>query len=322
MKAIRIAAAGGPEQMHLEEVARPTPGPGEALVRIEAAGVNFIDVYRRSGQYKMTYPATLGAEGAGTVVEVAPGVGDVSRGGRVASVEFAGSYAEYAVAPVEKLVPVPAGLSAVQAAAALLQGMTAQYLACSTYPLQAGHTCLVHAAAGGVGLLLCQIARMRGAHVIATAGGPEKTRLASEAGANDTIDYTRQDFVEEVRKLTGGKGVQVVYDSVGKDTFEKGLECLSRRGMMVLFGQSSGAVAPINPQDLNAKGSLYLTRPTLFHYVADRRDLLERAGQVYGWVAAGQLNVRVFRELPLSEAAEAHRLLESRKTTGKVVLVP
>jgi NADPH2:quinone reductase len=322
MKAVRIAQPGGTEALRYEEVPRPEPKEGEALVKIEAAGVNFIDVYHRTGAYKGAYPLTLGVEGAGTVAALGPGVHGLRVGDRVASVGLAGSYAEYAVAPAEKLVPVPDGVTTIQAAAAMLQGMTAQYLASSTYPLKSGDTCLIHAAAGGVGQLFCQVAKMRGAFVIGTAGGQEHTSIAVQAGADEVIDYKAQDFEREVSRITGGKGVRVVYDSVGKTTFEKGLNCLERRGMMVLFGQSSGPVGPIDPQLLNAKGSLYLTRPTLFHYVALREELVIRSEQVLGWVRDGLLKLSIFRQLPLSEAAEAHRLLESRQTSGKLLLVP
>ena len=322
MKAVRIAAPGGREILRYEDAPRPEPKAGEALVRIEAAGVNFIDVYHRTGAYKGTFPLTLGIEGAGVVEQVGPGVKDVRTGDRVASVAFAGSYAQYAVAPADKLVRLPEGVSASEGAAAILQGMTAHYLALSTYPLKEGDTCLVHAAAGGVGRLLCQVAKMRGARVVATAGGPEKVRIAHDAGADEAIDYKSQDFEAEVKKFTGGKGVEVVYDSVGKTTFEKSLNCLARRGMMVLFGQSSGAVPPVDPQVLNQKGSLYLTRPTLFHYAAAREDLLERAGQVFEWIRNSKLRISIFREVPLADAAEAHRMLESRETTGKLVLIP
>jgi NADPH2:quinone reductase len=322
MKAVRIAQPGGTEALRYEEVPRPEPKEGEALVKVEAAGVNFIDVYHRTGAYKGAYPLTLGVEGAGTVAALGPGVHGLRVGDRVASVGLAGSYAEYAVAPAEKLVPVPDGVTTIQAAAAMLQGMTAQYLASSTYPLKSGDTCLIHAAAGGVGQLFCQVAKMRGAFVIGTAGGQEHTSIAVQAGADEVIDYKAQDFEREVSRITGGKGVRVVYDSVGKTTFEKGLNCLERRGMMVLFGQSSGPVGPIDPQLLNAKGSLYLTRPTLFHYVALREELVIRSEQVLGWVRDGLLKLSIFRQLPLSEAAEAHRLLESRQTSGKLLLVP
>jgi NADPH2:quinone reductase len=322
MKAIRAEQAGGPEVLRLEERPKPEPKEGEALVRIEAAGVNFIDVYFRTGQYKGAFPMTLGTEGAGTVEAVGPGVSEVRPGDRVASVSFSGSYAEYATAKADRLVPVPDGVSTRQAAAALLQGMTAHYLARSTYRLSAGDSCLVHAAAGGVGLLLCQIAGRSGARVIGTAGGREKVEIARGAGARDVIDYKATSFPDEVKRLTGGKGVQVVYDSVGKDTFAGSLECLAIRGTLVLFGQSSGKVDPVDPQILNQKGSLYLTRPTLAHYVARREELLERAGDVLGWIAAGELHVRIFREVPLAETAEAHRMLEGRKTTGKLLLIP
>jgi NADPH2:quinone reductase len=322
MKAIRAEQAGGPEVLRLEERPKPEPKEGEALVRIEAAGVNFIDVYFRTGQYKGAFPMTLGTEGAGTVEAVGPGVSEVRPGDRVASVSFSGSYAEYDTAKADRLVPVPDGVSTRQAAAALLQGMTAHYLARSTYRLSAGDSCLVHAAAGGVGLLLCQIAGRSGARVIGTAGGREKVEIARGAGARDVIDYKATSFPDEVKRLTGGKGVQVVYDSVGKDTFAGSLECLAIRGTLVLFGQSSGKVDPVDPQILNQKGSLYLTRPTLAHYVARREELLERAGDVLGWIAAGELHVRIFREVPLAETAEAHRMLEGRKTTGKLLLIP
>jgi NADPH2:quinone reductase len=322
VKAIRVHAPGGPEALRYEDVPQPEPKAGEAIVKIEAAGLNYIDVYFRTGAYKGSFPATLGQEGAGTVVALGEGVTGLDVGDRVASVSMSGSYAEYAAVPAEKLAPVPDGVSFAQAAAAMLQGMTAQYLATSTYELSSGDKCLVHAGAGGVGQLLCQVAKLRGAFVIATAGGSEKTGIALNAGADRVIDYKSEDFEAEVKKITGGKGVQVVYDSVGKTTFEKSLNCLARRGMMVLFGQSSGPVGPLDPQVLNQKGSLYLTRPTLFHYVAERHELLERAGQVLGWVRDGVLKLTIFREMPLAEAAEAHRMLEARQTAGKVLLIP
>jgi len=322
MKAVRIAQPGGTEELRYEEVPKPEPKEGEALVKVEAAGVNFIDVYYRTGAYKGAFPLTLGVEGAGTVAALGAGAHGLRVGDRVASVGMTGAYAEYALAPAEKLVPIPDAVSFSQAAAAMLQGMTAQYLAYSTYPLASGDTCLVHAAAGGVGRLLCQVAKMRGAFVIGTAGGQEKTGIAVQAGADEVIDYKAQDFETEVKRITGGKGVRVVYDSVGKATFEKGLNCLERRGMMVLFGQSSGAPGPIDPQVLNTKGSLYLTRPTLFHHVALREELVSRSEQVLGWVRDGLLKLSIFRELPLSEAAQAHDLLESRQTSGKLLLIP
>ncbi len=322
MKAVRAQSPGGPEVLRYEDVPRPEPKAGEAVVKIEAAGVNFIDVYHRTGAYKASFPLTLGQEGAGTVAAVGPEVAGVRVGDRVASVSMHGSYAEYAAVPAEKLVPLPERISFKQAAAAMLQGMTAQYLTSSTYLLKAGDTCLVHAAAGGVGQLLCQVAKIHGATVIATAGGQEKTGIALTAGADEVIDYKTEDFEEKVKRITGGKGVHVVYDSVGKATFEKGLNCLARRGMMVLFGQSSGGVGPIDPQVLNQKGSVYLTRPTLFHYVALREELLERSSQVLGWIRDGVLKLTIFREMPLEKAAEAHRMLEARQTAGKVLLIP
>jgi NADPH:quinone reductase len=322
MKAVRIHAPGGPEALRYEDVPEPVPAAGQAVVRVEAAGLNYIDVYYRLGQYKAELPLTPGMEGAGTVTAVAPDVTEVAAGQKVAWTGVQGAYAEYAAVPAARLVVLPPGLSTRQGAAMMLQGMTAHYLACTTWPLKAGDACLVHAAAGGVGLLLCQVARRRGARVLGTVSTEEKARLAREAGAGDVILYTEQDFEAEVKRLTGGRGVQVVYDSVGRTTFEKGLACLAPRGMMVLFGQSSGPVGPFDPQVLNARGSLFLTRPTLFHHVATREELLQRAGEVASWVLSGELRLRIDRELPLSDVAEAHRLLEARKTTGKVLLIP
>ena len=320
MKAIRIHRLGGPEVLQYEDVPVPTAGQGEALVRVEAAGVNFIDVYRRSGLYKVELPHTLGQEGAGTVDAVGPGVTDVALGDRVAFTDVPGAYAQYAVAPADRLIPIPPKVNNRQAAAVILQGLTAHYLALATYPLEPGDVCLVHAAAGGVGLLLCQIAKRRGARVIATVSTEAKAELARGAGADEVILYTRQDFAAEVKRLTG-TGVHVIYDSVGKTTFDKGLDCLHPRGMMVLCGQSSGPVPPVDPQILNKKGSLFLTRPTLFNYTATREELLARAGDVLGWVADGSLSVRIHREYPLADAASAQRALEGRETTGKVLLV-
>ena len=324
MKAIRVHAPGGPEALRLEDVPEPRPKPGEAVVRVEAAGVNFIDVYHRTGLYKAPLPVTLGGEGAGTVVAVADGVDGVRVGERVAwaGAGVFGAYAERAAVPAARLVPLPDGVPARVGAAARLQGMTAHYLATSTHPLAPGETCIVHAGAGGVGLLLTQIAKRRGARVFTTVSTPEKARLSREAGADATIDYTTQDFEAEVRRLTDGRGVDVVYDSVGKTTFDRGLACLVRRGIMVLFGQSSGPVPPLDPQVLSQKGSLYLTRPTLAHYTASREELLARAGEVLGWIADGSLRLRIDREFPLAEAAAAHRALEARQTAGKVLLVP
>ena len=322
MKAVRVHAPGGPDALRYEDVDVPAPRSGEAVVKIEAAGVNFIDVYQRMGLYKLSLPATLGQEGAGVVTGVGEGVTAVRVGERVAYTGILGAYAEYAVVPAERLVAVPDGVSTRQAAAAMLQGMTAHYLATSTWTLSPGHTCLVHAAAGGVGLLLCQIAKMRGARVIGTTSTEEKAALAREAGADEVILYTRQDFEEETKRLTGFRGVHVIYDSVGKTTFLKGFNCLVPRGMMVLFGQSSGPVDPIDPQILNQRGSLFLTRPTLGHYVLTRQDLLARAGDVLGWVRSGRLKLRIDREYPLDKAADAHRALEGRETKGKVLLIP
>ena len=323
MKAIRVHAAGGPEALRLEEIPDPRPAAGQALVRVEASGVNFIDVYHRIGLYKVPMPLTLGREGAGTVLEVASDVRDLVPGDRVAWAGGSGAYAEKAVVGAAELVKIPDGVTPKQAAAAMLQGMTAHYLACSTYPLKSGDTCLVHAGAGGVGLLLTQIAKMRGARVLTTVSTEEKARLSREAGADVVIDYTREDFEAVAKKENGGRGVQVVYDSVGKTTFDKGLSSLAPRGMMVLFGQSSGPIAPFDPQVLSQKGSLYLTRPSLFNgYISGREELLTRAGEVLGWVRDGRLRLRIEHVHPLADAAEAHRALEGRRTTGKVLLVP
>lgn len=321
MKAIRVHAPGGPDALRYEDIERPAPGPGQVLVKIEAAGVNFIDVYQRTGLYKVPLPFTLGQEAAGTVTAVGPGVSEPRVGDRVAYTSVLGAYAEYAVVPADRVVVLPDGVSTQQAAAVMLQGMTAHYLATSTYVLKPGDACLVHAAAGGVGLLLCQIAKLRGARVLGTVSTREKAALARGAGADDVILYTEQDFETEVKRLTNGAGLQVIYDSVGKTTFERGLGCLALRGMMVLYGQSSGPVGPFDPQVLSQKGSLFLTRPTLAHYIATRAELLARSGEVLGWIRSGKLTVRIERELPLAQAAEAHRLLEGRKTMGKVLLI-
>lgn len=315
-----ISAHGSADVMSLDEVPDPAASPGEAVVRIAWAGVNFIDIYKRSGQYKVPLPSTPGEEAAGIVESVGEGVSAIAPGDRVAWAGSTGAYAEKAIVRAERLVPVPDNVSLRIAAAAMLQGMTAHYLACSSYPLKEGDTCLVHAAAGGVGLLLVQIARRRGAVVIGTAGSDEKASLAREAGASEVIVYTRENFVTEVKRITAGRGVNVIYDSVGKTTFLPGLDLLVPRGMMVLFGQSSGAVAPLDPQVLNQKGSLFLTRPTLHHYTIAREELLARARDLFEWIGKGELNVRVGAEFPLAEAGEAHRALEGRSTTGKVLL--
>jgi NADPH2:quinone reductase len=321
MKSIQVKVPGGPEKMELVEVPKPTPGPQQALVRIAASGVNFIDVYFRTGLYKADIPITLGSEGAGTVEAVGPGVTEVAAGDRVAYAMARGSYAEYALVPAALLVKIPDDLDFQTAAAAMLQGMTAHYLTHSTYALKSGDTCLVHAAAGGVGGLAVQMAKMLGARVFGTVSTEEKARIAREAGADETILYTERDFEAEVKRLTGGRGVDVVYDSVGKTTFDKSLNCLRPRGLLALFGQSSGPVPPFDPAILNAKGSLFLTRPSLGHYVLTRDELLWRAGDVLSWVASGKLKLRIDRTYPLEEAAAAHRDLESRKTAGKLVLL-
>jgi NADPH:quinone reductase len=322
VKAIRAHATGGPEVLRYEDLPRPSPGPGQALVRIEAIGLNFIEVYQRTGLYQVPVPFTPGSEAAGTIVEIGPKVNAVTGGQRVASTNFAGAYAEYALAPADRLVVLPDGVSTRIGAAVMLQGMTAHYLTHSTYPLSRQDTCLIHAAAGGMGLLLCQMARRLGARVIGTVSTEEKAVLARQAGADEIILYTREDFEAETKRLTGGKGVQVIFDSVGRTTFAKGLNCLVPRGMMVLYGQSSGPVDPLDPQVLSRNGSLFLTRPTLAHYISTRTELLDRASEVLHWVADGSLDVRVGGEFPLAAAAEAHRELEGRKTTGKVLLIP
>jgi NADPH2:quinone reductase len=322
MKAIRVHSIGGPEALIYEDIAKPEPGSGEARVNIEASGVNYIDTYQRSGLYKVPLPFTLGQEAAGTVDAVGAGVAEVKPGDRVAYASALGAYAEYAIVPAWRLVPVPQGVSTQQAAAVMLQGMTAHYLACDTFPLKPGDTALVHAAAGGVGLLLVQVAKMRGARVIGTVSTEDKARLAKQVCADEVILYTQQDFEAEVKRLTNDKGVNVVYDSVGKDTFDKSLNCIKPRGYMVLFGASSGAVPPLDPQVLNAKGSLFLTRPMLAHYTADRAELLKRANDLFEWMRAGKLHVRVDRTFPLADAATAHRHLESRQSMGKLLLIP
>jgi len=322
MRAIRVPHYGGPEVMKLEDLSTPKPGPGQALVRLEAAGVNFIDVYQRTGLYKGALPVPLGLEGSGLVEEVGPGVTTVKIGERVAWTGVPGSYATHNLVPADRLVTLPPGLDARAGAAAMLQGMTAHYLAHSSYRLKPDDSCLVHAAAGGVGLLLCQMAKRAGARVIGTVSTEEKAKLAREAGADEVILYTKQDFEAEVKRLTGGKGVQVVYDSVAKDTFEKSLNCLAPRGYMILFGQSSGPIGPFDPQVLNAKGSLFLQRPSLNHHIVTREELVTRAGDVLEWVQKGELRLRIGATFALAEAAEAHRQLEGRKTTGKVLLIP
>lgn len=306
--------------MQLEEIPVPAPGEGQVLVRVQAAGVNFIDIYKRSGIYALPTPFTVGEEAAGVVEAVGPGVGGVKPGERVAWANVMGAYAEYALVPAEKLVRIPEGLDSRTAAALMLQGMTAHYLTRSTYPLKAGETCVVHAAAGGVGLLLIQIAKMIGARVIATASSEEKRTLAREAGADHTLPY--ENFDQRVLEITGGKKADVVYDGVGQATWEGSLNSLRVRGMMVLYGQSSGPVPPFDPQVLNRKGGLYLTRPSLWHYTQDRAELEWRAGEIMQWVAEGRLKVRIGAQFPLEQAAQAHAKLQGRETTGKVLLIP
>lgn len=326
MKAIQIQRTGGPEVIELAEVAAPQPKSNEVVVQIKAAGVNFIDVYNREGRYKAPLPLILGQEGAGVVLalgaDLLEGKSDFAVGDPVAYTSILGSYAEYAAVPADRLVKIPAGVSTEQAAAAMLQGMTAHYLSHDTHPLKKGETALIHAAAGGVGLLLVQMAHNLGARVIATVSTEEKAQLARGAGADDVILYAQVDFEEETNRLTGGKRVDVVYDSVGKTTFEKGLNVLRPRGMMALFGGSSGAVAPFDPLTLTAKGSLFLTRPSLGHYILKTEELRARAAAVFGMVRDGKLKLRIEHVYPLAEAERAHRELESRKTTGKLLLIP
>ncbi len=322
MKAIVVLQYGGPEALVYQEIEKPAPKAGEALVRLEAIGLNFIDVYHRTGLYPQERPFIPGMEAAGVIEAIGSGVTEISVGDRVAYAMSPGAYAEYAIVPAWKLVQVPDGVDARQAAAMMLQGMTAHYLMTSTYPLKAGETALIHAAAGGVGLLLIQLAKRIGARAIGTVSTEAKAQLARDAGAAEVILYTKQDFEQETRRMTGGKGVQVVYDSVGKDTFLKSLNSLAPRGMLALFGQSSGPVESFNPALLAQKGSLFLTRPSLANYAATRDELLWRSGELFDWILSGELKLRIEKTFPLAEAAESHRQLEGRKTTGKVLLIP
>lgn len=322
MKAIRVHEHGGPEVLKYEEVPAPDPGPGEAVIRAEAIGVNFIDVYHRTGLYPIAPPLTPGMEGAGTVEAVGPDVDDIQVGDRVAYAMTPGSYSELPLVPSWKLVRLPENMDSRSGAAIMLQGLTAHYLTHSTYPLKAGDTALIHAAAGGVGLLLIQMAKKIGATIYGTVSTEEKAAQARAAGADEVIMYTEQNFETEVQRLTGGKGVHVVYDSVGQATFDSGLNCLRPRGIMVAFGQASGLIPPFNLGALAAKGSLYITRPTLASYAATREDLLSRTKDLFAWHASGDLKLRIEHTFPLSDAAEAHRQLEGRKTTGKVLLIP
>jgi NADPH:quinone reductase len=322
MKAIQVQEIGGPDVLRLVDLPIPQPGPGQVLMRVEAAGVNYVEIYFRKGVYKAALPFTPGSEAAGTVEELGPGVTGFSTGDAVASTSVLGSYAEYALVPAAQLVKVPAVLAPEKAAAAMLQGMTAHYLTHSTFPLKSGDTALVHAGAGGVGLLLTQMAARLGARVITTTSTAAKAELSREAGAADVILYTEQDFEAEVKRLTGGKGVDVVYDSVGKTTFEKSLNCLRPRGLLALFGASSGPVPPFDLIQLSGKGSLFVTRPTLWHYLATRAELEWRSSDVLGWAASGELKLRTEYIYPLANAAQAQIDLEERKTTGKILLEP
>jgi NADPH:quinone reductase len=322
MKAVRVHTPGGPEALEYEDVAEPVAGAGQAVVKLGASGVNYIDVYFRTGQYKAALPLTVGLEGAGTVASVGSGVTDVKVGDRVAWTGVAGSYAEMTAVPADRLVKLPDGLSFKDGAAAMLQGMTAHYLVKSTHPVKKGDVCLVHAAAGGMGLLLCQMIKMLGGTVIGTVSTEEKAALAKSAGAEHAILYTAQDFEAEVKRLTGGAGVHVVYDGVGATTFDKSLSCLRPRGLMALYGAASGPVPPLDLQILSARGSLFVTRPSLNHHIASREELRERAADVLGWIKDGKVKLRLEHQFPLAQAAAAHRALEGRKTTGKILLLP
>ncbi len=322
MQAIRIHETGDVSKLSYENTALPVPKAGEVRVKVEAVGLNFVEIYHRKGLYADTLPFTPGDEFAGIVDAVGPGVTDVQIGERVATASGQGGYAEFALCQAAKLVSVPPSITLKLAAAVLLQGMTAHYLALSTYPLHPDDTALVHAAAGGVGQLLVQIAKMRGAQVIATVSTQEKAAIARQAGADDVILYTQQDFEAEVKRLTNGRGVNVVYDGVGQATFEKSLNSLQIRGYMVLYGQASGPVPPLNPQILNQKGSLFLTRPALGAYVKTREELIERSTDLFNWIKSGKLNVQIDRTFPLKEAAAAQTYMENRATKGKVLLIP
>lgn len=322
MKAVRVHTPGGPEGLIYEDVPDPKAGAGQAVVKVEAIGLNFAEVNRRRNADAASLPMPMGGEAAGSIVEIGLGVTEFKVGDRVAFNGVPGAYAELVAAPVARLVRVPDHITTKQAAAVLLQGMTAHYLACSTYPLEGNHTCLVHAAAGGVGLLLCQIAAQRGARVIGTVSTEEKAKAAREVGANEIILYTQTDFAGAVKRLTDGRGVDVVYDSVGQTTFAKGLDCLRPRGMMVVYGQASGPIPPVDTGLLSTKGCLFLTRVNLGTYTATRPELEERSGDIFRWVANGQLKLHIFAEYPLAEAAKAQAALEHRETIGKVLLVP
>jgi NADPH2:quinone reductase len=322
MKAIQVPKVGGVEVLTLVDIPTPKPKPNEVIVKIAAAGVNYIDVYFREGRYPITAPFIIGQEASGQVSEVGTDVKDFKAGDRVAYTGITGAYAEYEAVPADRLVRVPAGITDQQAAAAMLQGMTAHYLVYSTYPLKKGETCLIHAAAGGVGLLLVQLAKSLGARVIGTVSTEEKANLAREAGADEVIFYTRQDFEAETKRLTGGKGVHVVYDGVGKTTFDQDLNVLRPRGYLVLFGASSGPVPPFDLSKLAQKGSLFVTRPTLVNYIASHEELIQRSTDILNMITSGKLKLRIEHLYPLREAQQAHRDLEARKTTGKLLLIP
>jgi NADPH2:quinone reductase len=322
MQAIRVHTTGGPQVLQLEEIAMPQPGPGEVRIRLAAIGVNFIDIYQRLGQYKMTLPFTPGMEGSGVIDALGTGVSDLREGQRVAWCMHGGAYAEYAVVPAVKVTPLRADISDEQGAALMIQGLTAHYLATSTFPLHEGHSALIHAAAGGTGRLLVQVAKRRGARVIATVGTREKAVLARSAGADDVVLYEENDFEATVKELTQGQGVDVVYDSVGQSTFDKGLNCLRPRGMMVLWGQASGPVPPFDLQVLNAKGSLYVTRPSLGAYMRTRAEFLARCDDVFGWTLRGELDVRIDQVFPMRNAAAAQTYMANRQSKGKLLLKP
>ena len=322
MQAIQITAFGGSDALALVDLPVPDPGPGQVLIKVAHAGVNYIDTYHRTGLYPLELPLVIGLEGAGTVTAAGEGVAGLGAGDRVAWSSVSGSYAQYLLAPAEQVVKVPDGVGLRNAAAAMLQGMTAHYLCKSTYPLQAGQWCLIHAGAGGVGLLLTQMCKLIGASVITTVSNPAKAELSRAAGADEVINYTESDFVAKVGKITDGQGVAVAYDGVGKTTAIGSLKSLQRRGLLALFGNASGAPDPIEPLLLNSLGSLYLTRPSLFDYISTRPEFERRSAEVFGWIAAGQLKLRIEFEYPLAEARTAHDMLEGRKTTGKVLLNP
>lgn len=322
MKAIQIHAYGDASQLGYEEVPLPAPKPGQVRVKVQATGLNFVEIYQRKGLYKTELPYRPGAEFAGTVDALGEGVTSFKIGERVATARGSGGYGDFALAPADQLVSVPSEISLEQAAALMLQGMTAHYLTRSTYTLKSGDTALVHAAAGGVGQLLVQIAKKFGARVLGTTSSIEKAEIAREAGADEVILYTQEDFETAVQRLTKGNGVEVIYDGVGKKTFAKGLNCLAPRGMMVLYGQASGPVDPFDPQILNQKGSLFLTRPSLSHYLRTREELLQRSGDLFQWMAAGELEIKIDRSYPMADAAEAQRYMEAGHTKGKVLLLP